>query len=220
MMLLNPAYPLIYKTYVDKWPHLFGCMTSPRGYPSKFFQQTNGFWGADNDVFTGNFDPMIYLAWVLRIKEEQHLNKCLFMAAPDRVADYGVTLEMFKIWQPELKKLEFPVALVLQDGATTETIPWDKIDAVFIGGSTEWKLSQDVIRILQNAGEMGKWRHIGRVNSHNRISYFWDFAESFDGTSFAIEPDNRLEFVLPKMLELASQSKIWDTPLWGSPKPY
>jgi hypothetical protein len=44
----------------------------------------------------------------------------------------------------------FPVAFVARDDLEHLTVPWDDFDALFIGGSTSWKLAaEDYQRALQ-----------------------------------------------------------------------
>lgn len=100
------------------------------------------------------------------------------------VADADATLRRFRVWEPAIHGLGLPVALVLQDGITAERVPWDRIEAVFVGGSTHWKLSPIVIELLEEAGRRGMWRHVGRVNTLRRIHHFWQHAENFDGNKF------------------------------------
>jgi hypothetical protein len=38
---------------------------------------------------------------------------------------------------PLIRKAGAPAAIVLQDGATPETVPWGELDAVFTGASTQ-----------------------------------------------------------------------------------
>jgi hypothetical protein len=65
-----------------------------------------------------------------------------------------------------------PVALVCQDGQEGHTIPWDDVAAVFIGGSTEWKMSQHAARIIKAAQLLGKHTHVGRINTPQRFAWF------------------------------------------------
>lgn len=96
---------------------------------------------------------------------------------------------MFRIWQPVIHELKIPVALVAQDGLTHKKVPWDALECVFIGGSTEYKLSRDVAKIVLEAKSRGKMVHAGRVNTEERISHFaWLGADTFDGSGFSKWP--------------------------------
>lgn len=122
----------------------------------------------------------------LLVREAQHRAGCLFVAVPDVVGCARRTLEVFDRWRckPELEG--WRLALVCQDGQEDLPIPWDDIDAVFIGGSTGWKLSPHVAHIIRAAKILGKHTHIGRVNDPARWQYFEDMgADTCDGTGLA-----------------------------------
>jgi hypothetical protein len=56
------------------------------------------------------------------------------------------------------------------------------IAAVFIGGSTKWKLSECAASIIRAAGVIGKWSHVGRVNTPERFDWALSVgADSIDG---------------------------------------
>ena len=117
-------------------------------------------------------------------REQEHRDKCLFVAVPDIVESARRTLEVFDKWRIRLDG--WKLALVCQDGQENLPIPWDDINAVFIGGSTSWKLSPDVGHIIKAAKVLGKWAHVGRVNDPARFKHFEDLgAHSCDGTGLA-----------------------------------
>lgn len=79
---------------------------------------------------------------------------------------------------------------------------WDELDALFIGGTTAWKLGRHARTLVREAKLRGKHVHMGRVNSGAR----WRYAEhigcdSVDGTYLVFGPDENL----PKLL-------AWTTP--------
>lgn len=114
-------------------------------------------------------------------KHEARKALCRFVAVPDVVASARRTLECFEFWYEQLSG--WPRALVAQDGIEDLTIPWDRIDAIFIGGSTKWKLSQCAADVVRAAKICEKWTHIGRINTPNRLEYFIDLgADSGDGS--------------------------------------
>lgn len=117
-------------------------------------------------------------------REAHHKDRCLFVAAPDIVASAQRTLELFDLFAPRLAG--WPVALVCQDGQEMLPIPWDRITAVFIGGSTNWKASRHAEAIITTAKLFGKWVHVGRVNSPARWGHFETLgADSCDGSGIA-----------------------------------
>jgi len=140
----------------------------------------SGTFAIDNGAFA-NFNADGFRSLLNRVKD--HRQHCKFVAAPDVVGAARRTLEVFDHWYPELAM--WPIALVAQDGQEDLPIPWRLISAIFIGGSTEWKLSNDAMAICKAAKAMGKWVHIGRVNTPNRMERFLDVADSVDGTGLS-----------------------------------
>lgn len=140
-------------------------------------------WGGDNDAFN-NFDSGKFMKHLKRMQSFQ--STCLFFAAPDVVGNAVETMNQFKGWAEIIKDHGFPVAYVAQDGAEHLELP--DCDAVFIGGSTEWKLSKESEAIMHEAKQSNKWLHVGRVNSLKRCLWADHHgADSVDGThlSFA-----------------------------------
>lgn len=138
-------------------------------------------WAIDNGGFK-EVDVEGLLALLQR--EDHHKEHCRFVAVPDIVGSARRTLEVFERWKPKLAG--WKLALVCQDGQEDLPLPWDDIDAVFIGGSTKWKLSHHVGHIIRAAKVLGKWAHVGRVNDPARWQHFEDLgADSCDGTGLA-----------------------------------
>jgi hypothetical protein len=107
---------------------------------------------------------------------------------PDVVADHDATLHRFAAYRPLVVAARFPVAFVAQDGCTPDSAPWDLMDCLFIGGSTEWKMSPRAFAVADEARQRGKWVHVGRVNSWSRFESWSDRADSCDGTFLAFGP--------------------------------
>lgn len=142
-------------------------------------------WACDNDAFSG-FDAIAYLKMLKRFRD---MPDCLFVTAPDVVADAKATMKKFLMWEPLLHRWGYPVALVAQDGLENLIVPWHKIEALFIGGSTAWKLSIEAAQLAYQAKERGKWVHMGRVNSNARLRYAQALdCDSVDGTGFSRAP--------------------------------
>ena len=138
-------------------------------------------WAIDNGGFAQLDVPGLKS---LMKREEHHRENCLFVACPDIVGSAMRTLELFDLFRPMLDG--WAVALVCQDGQETMPIPWDRIAAVFIGGSTNWKCSVHVERIIRTARLFEKWVHVGRVNDPARFRHFEELgADSCDGTGLA-----------------------------------
>lgn len=159
----------------------------------------------DNGAFA-SFEPKAFLR--LLEKHEPRRDLCRFVAVPDIVGSAIRTLECFQYWQPRL--IKWPVALVCQDGQETMPIPWDNISAVFIGGSTDWKMSRGAAAIVKAAVVMGKWCHVGRINTPARYEHFKELgADSCDGTGLAqyshMRHEIHAEAIAPKLFTDATK---------------
>jgi hypothetical protein len=145
-------------------------------------QDTRAFFSVDNGGFTPPFNASAFLSLLEREKNSKKL--CRFVAVPDVVASARRTLECFDHWRYKLSG--WPLALVVQDGQEDLEIPWNGIAAVFIGGSTSWKLSKSAADVIKTAKVIGKWVHAGRVNTPARFEYFEELgADSIDGTGLS-----------------------------------
>lgn len=150
-------------------------------------------WAADTGNFTRPdlYDTPRYLSWL----QSMPLGSCLFATAPDVVGDADETWERSRDVLPLIRELGIPAALVAQDGL--ESVDWDSIDCLFIGGTTGWKLGWEAHRWVQEARERDKWAHVGRVNSWRRCAKAsrWG-CDSVDGTYLTFGPDTNT----PKLL--------------------
>lgn len=145
-------------------------------------------WAIDNGAFS-RFDGDAFMALLNR--EKHHAQNALFVAAPDVVGSARRTLECFPYWRDIIKGFGFKVALVCQDGQQDLPIP-DDIDAVFIGGSTEFKVGHHATHIIKAARILGRHVHIGRINDPQRWSYFDELADTCDGTGISMYSHMRL----------------------------
>lgn len=137
--------------------------------------------GIDNGAFT-NFSSEKFQR--LLDREKYRKNLCYFVACPDVVGSARRTLEVFDYWYPQLNG--WPIALVAQDGQEDLPIPWELLTAVFIGGSTEFKMGPAAMAIIKAAKALDKWVHVGRVNTPGRFEYFEKSgADSIDGTGLS-----------------------------------
>lgn len=138
-------------------------------------------WAIDNGAYSGLDIPALL---ALLNREEHHKDRCLFVTVPDIVGSARRTLELFAHWK--LKLAGWKLALACQDGQEHLPLPWDEIDAVFIGGSTNWKCGPHAEHIVRAAKALEKWVHIGRVNHGERVNHFEKLgADSYDGTGIA-----------------------------------
>lgn len=145
-------------------------------------------YGLDN----GCFSEFQELAW-FRMLEEAREYQPLFVCLPDIVGDARRTLELFDQFTQATKGL--PRALVLQDGIGAFNIPWDEIDAVFIGGSDSFKISDEAINAAKAAKILNKWVHVGRVNTALRVQNWMGLGDSLDGSGIS-RYDHMLEDVI------------------------
>src|SRR6187549_2870522 len=83
----------------------------------------------------------------------------LFAVAPDVVADARATAARSAPWLQPIRSLGIRAAFVAQDGMEYEPVDWDSFDALFIGGSTEWKLGPEARAFSSEAKARGKWLH-------------------------------------------------------------
>jgi hypothetical protein len=141
-----------------------------------------GRWAMDNGAYSG-FEPDAFVRMLERFYGRKG---CRFVTAPDAVADAYQTLKQWPFWSNLIRGVGFVPALVGQDGMTVEDLPWTEMGALFIGGSTEWKLGPQAETLIAYAKSRGLWVHMGRVNSQKRI---WDAArkgvDSWDGSSYS-----------------------------------
>lgn len=168
-------------------------------------------WAADNRMFTGAFREFSnrkaygrghklgwwdWLTLMLEVRET-----CKFVVIPDVIRDANATIKRFPDYAPRIKAMGYPVAFVAQDGQENLPLP-DDYDALFIGGSTNWKLGLGAKRLMLEAKARGKWVHMGRVNSRSRIAYCRSLGiDSVDGTHVIYEPDKAIERIKSWMTE-------------------
>lgn len=153
-------------------------------------------WCADNGCFGKGYPgDEKWFAWITA--HADRADSCVFVVAPDVVADAAATLARSIPWLPRIRALGYPAAFVIQDGQEDLPMPWDEFDVMFIGGSTDWKLSGHARRLVVEAKARGKHVHMGRVNSYARLR--WAHAigcDSADGTYIKRGPDVNLPKVL------------------------
>ena len=169
-------------------------------------------WCADNGCFGKGWPGEdMWFAWLDKFIAEQR-GRCDFAVAPDVVGDAAATLERSTPWLPRIRALGYPAAYVAQNGSDDHPPPWDDLDVIFLGGSTEWKLGPVARALVAQARILGKRVHMGRVNSERRYRYAAAIGcDSADGTYLTFGPDLLLPNVLawvrstdqPSLLESA-----------------
>lgn len=132
-------------------------------------------WAADNGAFTRCFDADLFLGWLESMRPFRPT--CLFVAAPDVYGDAPGTLHAFAEWAQRLDG--WPLAFVAQDGQEELDLPDPGLwAALFVGGSTAWKLSPAAVTVIRRAQGLRKRVHVGRVNYRQRYRYFRRLSES------------------------------------------
>lgn len=215
IMLVNGATQTV-RRYAGH-PHL-GRLTQPEsGNDLVAFGADDCDKGADNNCLQG-FDLDRWMAMCEGLRAARRLR---FVAAPDAVeltprgprGSWEGTLWLFRRFAPWLRSRGLPVAIVSQDGAIVETVPWDAIDALFVGGSDAHKCGPEAAYLIAAAKRRGKWVHVGRVNSKKRIDSFRTLGwldgfqpDSFDGGQFSMFPDT----YIPQYLDFLGQRTFGD----------
>lgn len=177
----------------------------------------NVLWCADNGCFSERFEEGHWLRFLER--NAHAAASCAFATAPDVVGDAAATLERSLPWLPKIRALGYKVAYVLQNGATIDSIPWDQIDAVFVGGDDAFKIGPFGLNLdgtpkgevpcaplVKEAQRRGLWVHVGRVNSRMRYRFARNVlgADSVDGTYLAFGPSKNL----PKLLSWIDEANL------------
>lgn len=161
---------------------------------------------ADNGCFSDRWTREGWESWLPTVDRPS----TRFAVVPDVVGDHRATLERWLEFSPWVRSLGFQPAFVLQDGCTESEVPRDA-EFLFIGGSTEWKLSPCARDITMSAVAEGRWVHMGRVNSLKRlrIAASWGVS-SVDGTYLTFGPDVNL----PTLLSWLRALEWVDAPLF------
>lgn len=145
-------------------------------------------YGLDNGCFA-RFEQA---TWE-KLLDDAEEHRPVFVCLPDVVGDARRTLDLFDAFHRRTNGL--PRALVLQDGIGNHQIPWGEIDAVFVGGSNDFKISSEAYNACRVAKILGKWIHVGRVNTASRVRDWIGIADSIDGSGIS-RYDHMLESVL------------------------
>jgi hypothetical protein len=171
-------------------------------------------WAADNGAYKKgarheSFDFAAWAAWVDSILPTVDQVSCLFFTCPDAidvspdgrdVIGYAdETLRRAREWLPWLRARGLRTALVAQDGMEDldAEIPWELVDVVFLGGSTEWKTGAGAAKMAAIARARGKRVHMGRVNSGKRFTLAGQIGcDTADGTFLGFGPDKNLPRLL------------------------
>lgn len=179
-------------------------------------------WIADNGIYSNAYPgDAAYLSWLA--SHADYRSRCRFAVAPDVVADHAATWNRSLPMLNPIRRIVGRVAMCAQNGATPDDMPWDDLDAVFLAGIVEcarcnyvpavwelpvqrcpaghqlaeWKVGATAAAITAEAKRLGKWVHMGRVNSLDRMNRARQMdCDSADGTYLAYGPDTNLPRLL------------------------
>lgn len=162
----------------------FGIIRTPQG-GNTWGIKAGYRWAADNGSFTNGFNGRAFMSWLKGM--QPWIDTCLFVTCPDAVGDAAMTIGLYEEWAHRFTG--WKVAFVAQDGQEDLEFP-PQFDVLFIGGTTEWKLSSAALDVIKRAQDLGKWVHVGRVNSLKRVKHFMIAGvDSVDGTCLIYGPD-------------------------------
>ena len=156
--------------FAGKYPGKIGILNTPNSYKKPPFYMP---YALDNGCFTKwEKEKFFFMLRKVSLLREQPI----FVCVPDVVADAE---ETNRKWFKYNNKINFNKAFVAQDGHEPQDIP-KKAYAVFVGGSTDWKLNN-----AHKFKGVSQWLHIGRVNTGIRLRWAERIgADSVDGTGF------------------------------------
>jgi len=187
--------------------------------PGSVWCADNGCGPGVNGIGGGYPGDHEYLGWLQDMAAAEGADPCdpdtsgcLFAVAPDVVADAPATLHRQRVlgaldW---IRYIGLPAAFVIQDGQEHLPLPWYDFDAMFIGGSTEWKLGPHARALVTEARGRGKWVHMGRVNSLRRLDYARAIGcDSADGTYLTYGPDINLPKLLGWLRAVNDQAELF-----------
>jgi hypothetical protein len=179
MYILVSGASATVRTLLLQHPNL-GVLICPRA--GNVAPERGTVWAADNSAFSG-FDDVIFSQMLRKIEGR---DDCRFVTAPDVVGDHEETLKLWDTWADKIKGYGLPPAFVAQDGCMPDMVPWSEARAVFIGGTTRYKLGEAAAAIVSEGNRRNIWTHIGRVNTARRILYAAALGtRSVDGSGFS-----------------------------------
>lgn len=183
------------------------CM-SPGGYRSPVRGDESVPFVLDNGLFHAPASPpkpesarANVVELVARCRRLGHDGPCFGVVVPDVPYNGEASKAVSDEWLPVLRKVAGNIRclIAVQDGMTYSDA--DGYDGVFVAGSTEWK-EATMAYWCRHAKEDGKWAHVARVNSADRLLRSRDAgADSADGT--CIGRGNKTQ--LKRLLDVLAQ---------------
>jgi len=163
-----------------RYPGRIGHLYSPGGqrgpWPEIPYALDNGAWPAFTHRREWN-----EAEWRALIRWAAMSGVCpLWALVPDVVGDKDGTLARWDRFAPELRSFGWRLAFAAQDGMTPADVPDDEC-AIFLGGSTAWKVAAIKPWCAAFPGRV----HVARVNTWDRLVACWRAgAVSVDGTGW------------------------------------
>jgi len=176
--------------------------------PARYNNLAGVPYGIDNGCYVG-FREKEFFKLVDEVRDGEHQIDFIrpkFVCAPDIVGDATRTLDLYDYFKRKL--IGLPVCLVLQDGIGNHRIPWDELSAVFVGGSDTFKTSTEAMNACKVARMLGKWVHVGRVNSEARARWWKDMADSCDGSGVTRWADTKYDTHISAVLHALSNEDL------------
>jgi len=196
MKIMLDKSPVKIDEYRDKYGHEFLQLRTPL--------TSNSLHGCPYGLDNGCFTTFKRKTWERMLCEARE-HKPIFVCLPDIVGSAQRTIELFKEFEHITNGL--PRALVVQDGIGVQTINWSRVKAIFVGGSDQFKISSEAIAVAKTAKMLGKWVHVGRVNTPLRVQNWIGLADSIDGSGIS-RFDHMLESVLDSINGESKQIKM------------
>lgn len=161
---------------------------------------------ADNDCFA---NPAAYSDdRYLKYLERMPRSRTLFATAPDVLGSHEATVTRSVPMLRQIRAMGLKSAFVAQDGWKNANTPWDELDAIFIGGSTDFKFRGGRDAVVA-AKRKGKWCHMGRVNSLDRLRGSLGIGcDSADGTLLRFGPETNWPRIKWWLDHLDNQSEM------------
>lgn len=195
-----------------------GVLLTPRNR-NRFDHLIQGgyYWAVDNCAFS-EWNEEAFCRLICKIARAGDYC-CAWVAAPDVVGDHRATLDRWKFWGRAIWSCNLVPAFVCQDGCTPWEIPYEA-GCIFIGGTTEWKLSTEARECVRAAHMMDQFVHMGRVNSLKRLKYAYECGcDSVDGSSLSRFPKTYISKFLWWIQEMERVGGIrkceMDHPKWN-----
>jgi len=178
----------------------------------------------DNAGFNATrFDPNRYLGLLRKVASAP--SRPVFVTVPDQAPNpqdedhshcHRCTAYLFEEWFRVLWREKFdrlPLAFVAQNGLDDpDDVPWDRVEALFIGGDDDFKLGDFVMMdLIPEARRRGKHVHLGRVNGRRRIRLaVMADCDSVDGSSMSRFGDTLIVRFLAATAKAVREREVTD----------